>query len=208
MLLEWWARGGNWGDFWGVDEEAWLGFWGTFVSIGAAALLGVTQLRHSRKQSDSNERASMERERKWREVEAYEQLRESVEEYLLAVNVEENDIERARRKVFSKIAKWRLVSGLTWQETLDVENELDDALEDIGSGNPRLKEPMGRGEAYEVRLRQEVWNLLHVIEEGILQDPGDRVASLKHAASRLRTVRGHFWRMPRFMFDPMPWVDD
>lgn len=208
VLLEWKAGGGEWGEYWGVDEEAWLGFWGTFVSISAAALLGVTQLRHARTQSDNNERTSMERERKWREVEAFEQLRESVEEFFVSVEEEEVDSSRAQRKVLFKIAKWRLVSGLTWRETMEVENELYDALTDIASKNPRLQEPMGRGDLYGIRLREEVWVVLSQIEEGILQNSGDRVAALKQAADRLRTVRGHFGQWPPHTYNPIPWVDN
>lgn len=89
-ILEWKIQGGNWGNYWGVDEEGWAGMWATIISASVAATVAIYVLRRQSDtqaaiaQADRHHQA--EEARIARDIEATLRLQQDLDDFLMGAD--------------------------------------------------------------------------------------------------------------------------
>lgn len=210
----------RWGDYRGVEADAWLSFWGTSLTVLGALVVAGWQLRkHEAAQRKADEEA-FERERRLREASALEQLQGAYRRFANTFELDNAsdgatkiEIPDTARKSFAIELQqcwetWRMYSGLPWRDTLTSTVLLQDSLDDLLSGNPKLGERMGRGgfylhDAFLIPMFTLITNLVDA-----WGDPQERVESALNGWNEyMDSARGHFHDMPRFMYKSLPQMD-
>lgn len=131
-MFEWKIQGGNWGNYWGIDEEGWITVWATFISATIAATVAISVLwgqnKHLAKLAASDRTHQAEEARIPRNIEATLTLNEDLDAYLSAADalyeyangwlkdipahLADPSVDARYRKLKSSIHRWSSNSGL------------------------------------------------------------------------------------------------